>query len=156
MFHSLYGLPVAIARIFMVYGPGGQDTSKLVPYVITSLLRGERPRVSSGRRQIDWIYVDDVVRGLIRLAEAQGIDGKTVDLGSGVLTATRDLVQRMCRLIGNGVDPEFDSTRDRPNEPQCVARINDTHQLIRWKPEIDLDSGLERTVAWYRAIHGTD
>jgi len=150
MFRSLYGLPVAIARVFMVYGPGRQDTSKLVPYVITSLLRGERPRVSSGRRQIDWIYVDDVVRGLIRLAEAQSIEGRTIDLGSGVLTTTTDLVQRLCHLVGSGIEAEFDSSRDRPNEPLRIARLDDTRQRIGWAPEINLDSGLQRTVAWFR------
>jgi UDP-glucose 4-epimerase len=149
MFHSLYKLPVAIARIFMVYGPG-QDTSKLIPYVITSAMRGERPRISSGRRQIDWVYVDDVVRGLMQLVQAPGVDGRTVDLGSGTLTTTTELVQRVCRLVGTGIDAEFASIPDRPNEPLRVARVTETRQLIGWAPEVDLDSGLARTLAWFR------
>jgi nucleoside-diphosphate-sugar epimerase len=64
MFHALFGLPVVILRVFMVYGPGQRDHAKLVPYVITSLLKGETPRLGSGLREVDWIYVDDVVDAL--------------------------------------------------------------------------------------------
>jgi UDP-glucose 4-epimerase len=149
MFHSLYKLPVAIARIFMVYGPRQQDT-KLVPYVITSLLRGEQPRVSSPRRQIDWVYIDDVVRGLIQLGQAPEVDGETVDLGSGTLTSTADLVQRVRRLVDVGIDADFDASRDRPNEPVRVARVSETRRLIGWEPTVDLNSGLAHTVAWFR------
>src|SRR5208283_1348164 len=83
MFHALYQVPVVIAKIFMVYGPGQWDHTKLIPYVTISLLRGEAPRLSSGVRLVDWIYVDDVVEGLIGCGQAPGIDGRTVELGSG-------------------------------------------------------------------------
>ena len=56
MFHSLYRVPVTTGRVFMVYGPGQQDATKLVPYTINCLLKGERPKISSGRRLVDWIY----------------------------------------------------------------------------------------------------
>src|SRR5262249_26921150 len=82
MFHALYGFPVAIARVFMVYGPGQQDDTKLVPYVIRCVLRNEAPKITSGKHCIDWIYVDDVVSGLMQLAAASGVDGKSVDFGS--------------------------------------------------------------------------
>ena len=75
MFHALYKLPVVIARVFMVYGPAQQDLTKLVPYVILSILRGETPKISSGGRPVDWIYVSDVVDGFMALAERPGIDG---------------------------------------------------------------------------------
>ncbi len=52
MFHALYGLPVIIARVFMVYGPGQRDLSKLIPYVILSLLQGKTPQISSGQRLV--------------------------------------------------------------------------------------------------------
>ena len=68
MFHALYGLPVVNLRIFMVYGPGQRDGSKLIPYVTDCLLRGEHPRLSSGRREVDWVYVDDVVAALLAAA----------------------------------------------------------------------------------------
>ena len=90
MFHALYHTPVTILRLFMVYGPGQQDLSKLVPYVTLSLLKGEMPRVSSGMREVDWIYVDDVAAGYLAAATATGVEGSTmcpavirVDTGTG-------------------------------------------------------------------------
>jgi len=79
MFHALYQVPVVVAKIFMVYGPGQLDYTKLIPYVTLSLLRGEAPMLSSGARLVDWIYVDDVVDGLIGCAQAPGIEGRTVN-----------------------------------------------------------------------------
>ncbi len=84
MFHALYQFPVVIARVFMVYGPAQQDLTKLIPYVTLSLLRGETPKITSGDRLVDWVYVSDVVEGFVALGQAPGIDGETLDLGSGL------------------------------------------------------------------------
>ena len=55
-----------IAGVFMAYGPGEQAENKLLPHVIRTLLRGEDPKLSSGKRGVDWVYVDDVTEGLVR------------------------------------------------------------------------------------------
>lgn len=149
MFHALYGLPVVIARVFMVYGPGQQDETKLVPYTIRSLAQGEAPAITSGRRQIDWVYVDDVVAGLVALALAPGLDGDTLDLGSGSLITTADLVEMICSLMNSAVRPRFGSLADRPLEPVRVARVADTTALTGWAPKVSLDQGLARTIGWY-------
>ena len=61
----LMGLQVTVLRVFIVYGPGQRDVGKLVPHTILSLLRGDPPRISSGVREIDWIYLDDVVEAFL-------------------------------------------------------------------------------------------
>src|SRR5262245_45538890 len=73
MFHRLYKTPVVIVRPFMTYGPG-QDTGKLIPYVILSLLKEEAPKLSSGQWQADWIYVDDVIDGLLAAAQSPALE----------------------------------------------------------------------------------
>ena len=85
MFHKLYETDVVIARLFMIYGPGNQPPKKLLPHVINSLLENESPKLGSGSRLIDWIYIDDVVDGLLTLGLADGIDGETLDIGTGTL-----------------------------------------------------------------------
>ncbi len=79
MFHDLYQTPVVTAKLFMVYGPE-QNPRFLIPHVISSLLEGVAPKVSSGNRSVDWIYVDDVVSGLLAMADAPDIEGGTIDL----------------------------------------------------------------------------
>ncbi|MFO1269532.1 MAG: NAD-dependent epimerase/dehydratase family protein [Rubrivivax sp.] len=150
MFAALYAVPVTTARVFMVYGPGQQDLTKLVPYTIGRLLRGQAPQISSGRRLIDWIYVDDVAEGFLRLALADGAVGRTVDLGSGTLIATADLVTKICRLVAPSIAPELGALPDRPLEPTGAARINDSLRTIGWSPRVGLDEGLMRTVDFYR------
>ena len=150
MFHALYGLPIAIARVFMVYGPGQQDESKLVPYVIRCLLGGGVPQISSGKHSIDWVFVGDVVAGLMKLAASSNIDGKTVDLGSGSVVTTATLVDTICKLMAPNVRPVYGAIPDRPLEPQRVARVEESQRLIGWTPKVGLTEGLQKTIDSYR------
>jgi UDP-glucose 4-epimerase len=150
MLHALYQIPVVIAKIFMVYGPGQSDHTKLIPYVITSLLRGEAPKLSSGVRLVDWIYIDDVVEGLIRCAEAPGIDGRTVELGSGEMLSIREVVQQLSELVPSAGHPQFGSQPDRPLERVKKADIAESYKLISWRPSTPLREGLAHTVEWYK------
>ncbi|HVT47338.1 MAG TPA: NAD(P)-dependent oxidoreductase [Vicinamibacterales bacterium] len=149
MFHALYGVPIVLARVFMVYGPAQFDRSKLVPYVIQSLLRGESPRLSSGTRLVDWIYVADVVEGLLALAATPGIEGRTLDLGSGRLISIRTIVETLCRLTRLDVEPSFGALAERPMESQRVADVDATFRAVGWRSMVPLDEGLRRTIAWY-------
>jgi UDP-glucose 4-epimerase len=150
MFHALYKLPVVVARVFMVYGPAQQDLTKLIPYVTLSLLRGERPKISSGGRPVDWIYVSDVVDGFMALAETPGIDGGTFEIGSGSLISIRDIVQKLARIVDPKGHVDFGALPDRPLEPTRIAKTAETFASLGWKPKVTLEDGLERTVDWYR------
>ena len=149
MFHLLYATPVVITRPFMTYGPG-QRVDKLVPYVIQSLLRGEAPRLSSGRRMVDWIYVDDLVRGLLLAGDRPGMEGAELDLGSGRLVSVRQVVQQLVRATGSTVAAQFGALPDRPFEVERRADADTTRDRLGWQAEISLEDGLQRTVEWYR------
>jgi nucleoside-diphosphate-sugar epimerase len=151
MFHALYDTGVVVARIFMVYGPQQPDATKLVPYVCLTALAGERPQLMSGERPVDWIYVDDVVRGLIALTVAGPRDGSHVDIGTGRLVTTGEVAHMLCELAGTGVVPEIGALPDRPMEQVRVADPARTGRLLDWQPEVTLRDGLHRTLEWYRA-----
>jgi nucleoside-diphosphate-sugar epimerase len=150
MFHALYGTHVVTARLFMVYGPDQKDLTKLVPYVTLSLLRGQVPKLMSGTREVDWIYVDDVIDAYLTLASKEGIGGETFDIGSGELTSVRCVVDHLADIAGRGVRPEFGSLEDRPYERVRVADVGCTSSLTGWKPKTPLIEGLKKTVDWYR------
>jgi UDP-glucose 4-epimerase len=150
MFHALYRTPVVIARVFMVYGPAQIDLTKLIPYATLAMLQGKRPKISSGARLVDWIYVSDVVAGFLALAETPGIDGGTFDLGSGSLISIRDILAELAGEIGPGAGAEFGALADRPMEPTRTANIGESFAKIGWKPQVSLQEGLRRTVEWYR------
>lgn len=148
MFFALYQTPVTIARLFMVYGPGQHDVRKLVPYVATSLLSGKTPNLTSGVRPVDWVYVDDVVDALIRCAITPGLEGKTVDVGTGEMTSVRGVAEQIAKLVGRG-EPVFGAVDDRQLEQVRAADVAETRTLIG-RPPTTLDDGLRKTVAWYR------
>ena len=149
MFYHLYQAPIVAVRPFMTYGPG-QRAHKLIPYVALALLQGKAPKLSSGTRPVDWIYVDDVIDGLLTAAQAPGVEGCTIDLGSGVLVPIRDVVAQLVRLVGVRVQPLFGALNDRPSEQVRVADTVDAYIRLGWKPVTSLTDGLARTVEWYR------
>ena len=150
MFHALYQVPVVTARLFMVYGPDQKDLTKLIPYVTLSLLRGDTPRLMSGAREVDWIYVDDVIDGYLTLATTEGLEGQTLDIGTGCLHSVRAVVEELVDIIQPACQPEFGSLADRPMERIRRASAAKTREQTGWFPKTSLRKGLEQTVEWYK------
>jgi UDP-glucose 4-epimerase len=116
----------------------------------SSLLRGEPPRLMSGDRAVDWIFVADVVEALMAAARARGIDGARIDVGSGELVTVKEIVERLVAIIDPGVEPRFGAVPDRIREQIRVADVRRSESLLGWRPSTPLDEGLRRTVSWYR------
>jgi UDP-glucose 4-epimerase len=150
MFHQLFQMPVVMPRIFMTYGPNQNDVQKLVPFVALHLLRGETLKLTSGQRLADWIYVDDVVEGLLRAAIIPGIEGCTFDLGSGSLVSVREVVELIVEITGTSIRPAFGAIPDRPFEQERSADTTFLSNELGCQPRTSLKHGLETTVAWYR------
>jgi len=153
MFVKLYGTPVVSLRPFMAYGPG-QHPAKIVPGTILSLLRGEAPRVSSGDRVLDWVYVDDVVDAFVRAATCPGLEGRTLDLGLGAAVPIREVVDRLVRLVDPSVTPRYGAQPDRPDARARVADVEATAAALGWRATTSLDQGLAQTVEWHRRAAG--
>jgi nucleoside-diphosphate-sugar epimerase len=151
MLHALHGLRVVHLRVFMVYGPGQHDRTKLVPYTITSLLNAARPKLSSGARAVDWVYVDDVVDAFVAAASRDDLAGASLDVGTGELVTIRGIVDRIVETVGTAVEPDFGALPDRPLEIVRAANVERTKQLLGWQPRTTLADGLRSTVNWYRA-----
>jgi UDP-glucose 4-epimerase len=149
MFHALYGAPVVIARLAVTYGPG-QLTRKVIPSTILALLRGEAPRVSSGARAWDVVYVDDAIEALVRLVKGRGPDGATVDVGSGRLTTLRSIVERVAAIVDPTINPVFGAVPDRPLTATYAADAAATEAMLDWRATTSLETGLQTTVDWYR------
>ncbi len=149
MFRELYGVRVVNPKIFMVYGPGQQEYRKLIPYVTLSFLRNRSPKLSSGRRAIDWIYIDDVVDALLLCAMSENSTIESFDIGTGNTTTVREIVELLAGISGSSLKPVFSDMEDRPMERVAVADPDSAFRAIDWKPKTDIRNGLERTVRWY-------
>ena len=155
MFHALYGLPTVVVTPFMTYGPG-QDSQKLIPSVILSLLRNEDPRLSSGQWEADWIFVHDVIEGFLTAAIVPGIEGVTVDLGTGMKRSIREVVELIATLMDSPSKLKFGAVGDRPMEPIRVANNMETQRRLGWKAKTSLQAGLVQTIKWYTHQSSSD
>lgn len=149
MFHALYNAPTVIVRPYMTYGPG-QNEKKLIPSVTLSLLRGQRPRISSGQWRADWIYIDDVIEGYLAAAHIPKIEGSTLDLGTGKLVSVSSVVQQLVQLVAPDIKPIFGVVPDRPLERVCAADLATSLSVLGWKPSVCLEAGLKQTIDWYK------
>jgi UDP-glucose 4-epimerase len=150
MFAALYRTPVVNLRLFMTYGPG-QHPTKVIPHAILALLRGEAPRLSTGTRRLDWVYVDDAIDALVAAAVRPGLDGHTLDVGSGTAGTIRDVVARIVRLVDPSIQPLYSAQPDRPDRSDRVADVAPAAAALDWRATTTLDDGLARTVEWYRS-----
>ena len=132
MFHHLYGTPVVIVRPFMTYGPR-QRRDKVIPYTILSLLSDQSPRIRNGHRLVDWIYVDDVVEGIVMAAQKEDIEGCTVDLGSGVCVTTREIVERLTSIVCSRTSPVFDDSPENAMQDAKAADTASAYETLGWK-----------------------
>jgi len=149
MFQALYQTPIVTVRPFMTYGPK-QNPDKLIPYVIHTLVRGHIPTLTSGKWKADWIYIDDVIRGMLAATQVERLCQRTIDLGSGVAIPVRSVVDKLIALMGSSVRPAFGAMADRPAEEVRSADMDYAYKILGWKPEIALDEGLSRTIDWYK------
>jgi UDP-glucose 4-epimerase len=150
MFYALFDAPVVILRPSFAYGPG-QDPSKLIPHVILWLLGGGSPKLSSGERVLDCVYAEDVARAYVEAAAAPGVEGRTIDIGSGVLTSVREIVQLIVESIGPTAGrPVFGALPVRPLEQEARVDVEETARVLGWRATTPLEHGLRATAAWFR------
>ncbi len=150
-----YGLPVAVTRFANVYGPGDMNLSRIIPGTILSVLKNVAPIIRSDGTPIrEFIYVDDVARGYLLLAEnIQAAQGEAFNFGTGEQITMLALTNKIIHLLGreNDLQPkvmlqakiagEIDAQFLSPAKVQ--ARFD-------WQSEVSLNEGLQKTIAWYR------
>ena len=145
------GRPFAWLRLFSSYGP--DDTpSYLMPYLIRSLLAGEKPALTKAEQIWDYIHVDDVASAVVASmdAEVKGI----YNLGSGVGRPLQEIISMVRDLIDPALPLGFDEVPYSPNQVMHLeANIDALSNAANWAPEIGLEDGLARVVDWYREEH---
>jgi nucleoside-diphosphate-sugar epimerase len=158
-FGRQHGLDVRIARIFNTYGPRSQPTDgRVVPNFCTQALAGEPLTVyGSGLQTRSFCYVDDLIEGIIRLIDTDGIGGEIVNLGNPVEHTILQFAERIIELTGGRSEIVFEQIPD--DDPrQRKPDISRAHQLLKWTPTTDLSTGLRHTLDFFanRVLAGSD
>jgi CDP-glucose 4,6-dehydratase len=155
-YHHTYGLPVAIARCGNVYGGGDLNWSRIVPGTIRSFLRGERPIIrSDGTYVRDYIYVKDVVRAYMRLAEClddDRVQGEAFNFSTETPLTVLELVQAIQRLMNcEHIEPQILDCAEGEIRAQYLSAAK-ARSILGWEPQFNLEQGLRETIEWYRVF----
>lgn len=142
------GISGAWARIFFLYGPW-EDPRRLVASVIRSLLSGEPAECTHGEQVRDFLHVADAGSALAALVDSS-VDGP-VNVASGTAVRLRDLLHVLGANLGRDDLIRLGARPAAPNDPPILAA--DTRRLngeVGWEPSMDLETGVEATIAWWR------
>jgi NAD dependent epimerase/dehydratase len=155
-FWRSFDTPVVVARPFNTFGPR-QSARAVIPTLITQALDREEVELGSTHPTRDFLYVEDLVAGFVRCAEADGVEGEVVNLGSGVEISIAELAELVFRLVGRELSTTFSEDRARPPASEVERLLADTSKagrLLEWTPEVGLEEGLRRTIEWFRDFIG--
>jgi UDP-glucuronate decarboxylase len=150
-YHRQAGVEIRIARIFNTYGPRmAENDGRVVSNFVLQALRGQPITLyGSGEQTRSFCHVDDLVEGLLRLMDADGVTDP-VNLGNPGEFTMRQLAEMICQLTGSQSSivtlplPQDDPVRRRPDISRAKA-------LLGWEPVIPLEQGLQRTIADFTA-----
>ncbi len=149
VYWRVYGLPVVTVRPFQVYGPG-QPAHTLLPAAIRAALTGADFPTTPGEQMRDFIYVEDVVAGMLAAAESPAAIGHSLDLGTGCAHTVREVVHRVWKMTGAAGRILLGALPYRPGEVMhLVADADETFHRTGWRAQVALDTGLQRTIAWF-------
>lgn len=156
-YHLSFGVPVVVLRPFNTFGPR-QSTRAVLPAILTQLLAGKR-EIDLGRLDTrrDLTYVSDTVEGFLAAGARDGIDGETVQLGTGVAASIGELFEMACRVTGAQARPRTDPRRLRPDASEVLVLQSDPSyaaERLGWRPRVSLEEGLARTAEWLRGHLG--
>lgn len=150
-----YRLPVSIARMGNIYGPGDLNFSRIVPGTIRSVLEGKRPLIrSDGTPVREYFYVEDAVDAYLALAEkagSAGMPGEAFNFSSGEKKTVLEVVNRIATLMGSSLEPEIAATGRHEIQDQYLS-IEKAKTLLGWSPAYPLSRGLPLTIEWYRKV----
>jgi len=153
-----YNLPVAVTRCGNFYGGGDLNWNRVVPGTIRSVLRGERPIIrSDGNFVRDYIYIEDAAAAYMILAERlvanAALRGQAFNFSYEIQVSVLEMVELILRKMKSSLRPEVLNQASNEIRHQFLSAER-ARTVLNWRPQFTLESGLDRTLAWYREFLG--
>lgn len=156
-----FATPVVTLRPFNTYGPR-QSARAFIPTIIAQAFGRDAVKLGSLTPMRDMTFVGDTVDGFLRAATASGIEGETINLGTGETYSIGDFATRILALMGSGARVVTETSRERPAGSEVWKLVSDNgkaRRLLGWEPRVALDEGLRRTIMFidgHRNLYRTD
>ena len=153
LFASLYGMETLTLRYFNVFGPRqnpGSPYSGVISLFTSALLRGRTPIIyGDGLQSRDFTYVDNVVEANVLALNAKGLAGQTVNVATGKSVTLLALLRSLGAITGQPAKARHGKVR-AGDIRHSLADIRQARRLLGYRPIVDFETGLARTVDWYR------
>lgn len=151
-----YGMQIGITRCGNFFGGGDLNWNRIVPGTIRSVLRNERPVIRSDGTYIrDYFYVEDGAHAYMTLAEAlasgAASPGEAFNFSNEREISVIELTHQILAAMGSSLEPDVRNEASNEIRQQSLS-ASLARAKLGWEPLYDLETGLERTIAWYRAF----
>ena len=151
MLYKTEKFPVTILRVFNIYGPK-QRNNRLIPQVINGCLNNKNFPVSKGNQLRTFCYVGDLIRAIILSLTKKKAVGEIFNAGSDKPVSLKVIINKISKIIKKG-KPQFNKKRVRKSEIlNLYPSINKIKKMLGWKPTINLNQGLVKTINYYKTI----
>lgn len=155
LYTELYGLETVALRYFNIFGPRQNPKSQyaaVIPRFVTAALAGEPAEIyGDGEQTRDFTFVADAVRANALAADAPKASGQVMNIAGGTRTSLNALWREICDLVG--VELEANHAAPRPGDVRdSLAGLDRAGELLGYRPEVDLRSGLLQTIDRLRKL----
>ncbi|MAG47682.1 hypothetical protein CL617_03675 [archaeon] len=145
-----YEVPVVVVRLFNVYGP--RQGNNVVHIFTERALKNEDLKLDGGGLQgKDFIYIDDIIGGLLALGKSENVFGESFNFGSGTSSSIKELAETIKNLTNSQSNLIFSELRPGDSIVKQRLDISKSKNLLGWEPKISLEEGLRRTVEYYKS-----
>lgn len=142
---------INIALIGSIFGPN--DESRMVQnIVISELLKGNSPKLVGGDMMYDWVYIDDVVEGLIKIAEL-GIPQKSYYVGHRKFRTFREIIEETKDIINPTIKLEFGTIKDYTNIDYTLIDIEELYKDTGYEAKADFTNSIIKTAEWVKKLY---
>ncbi len=152
-YYRSFDTPVVVLRPFNTFGPR-QSARAFIPTIISQALERDAVHLGSLTPQRDMTFVADTVDGFLRAAVAPGIEGETINPGTGETFSIGDFAHRILGLMGVDKPIRHDAARERPAKSEVFRLVSDNRKaarLLGWRPATPLDDGLRAAIGFVAA-----
>ena len=136
-------------RPFNTFGPY-QSEKAIVPEIVIKCLLNKEIKTTSGQQTREFNYIDNIIDGILLINKKFKHHIEPINLGSNNPIKIKDLVRKIHKFTNSRSKLKIGSLMHRPNEIWKMQANNTIVKKMGWKPIINLDVGLKRTINWYK------
>jgi len=145
-YHEDHGVPCVLLRPFNIFGPG-QDQNFLIPEIVGQLKAGNTLTLQDLTPRRDLLYIGDAVDAYVKAGEYDESDFEVFNIGYGESFSVEEVARKLIELSGKDVDLKSLGVERQGAINDTVADTSKARELLKWKPSVDLATGLEKTLS---------